>query len=138
MEYKHIWFGLICGGIVNILVNVSLVLFLFYETFASLLPAILCCVLAAFLLKSDKWKSLGVSALFAFVGFIAVEILLSSVGVIMYFYRMKYSGATEMSLGFGLVAFMHHIVYLACFAIGTIIACILTAIKKKQSNANTA
>ena len=135
LNKKYIWFGLICGGVVSITVNASLLLFLFFsETGISFLLPLLCIAFAAFLLKSDKWKSFWLSNLFSFIGFVLGEVLFANIGVLMYFYRMKYGDVTDTSLGFGFVALILYFLHFLCLVIGTIIAAVFTAVKIKRSN----
>ena len=132
MKNNHIWRGLVCGSIVSLMVNFSLVLFLFCENFDSLLPLPFVAILVSLFMIFDNWEKFFKAIGFAFCGFIAIEIIIIRTGILMYFYQMKYSGATEMSLGFGVVAVIHHFVCFIFFVIGAIIACILTAIKKAK------
>ena len=132
MKHKHIWFGLFCGCAVSIIENLTFALFTFYEMWVSFSPALLCCVLAIILLKTDNGKAYVVSILFVIVGYIAVELMVISVGIPLRLYRITYNDASEIPLGNGVIQAMSLIIHWASLAIGFLIAGILTVIEKRK------
>ena len=136
MKRKHILAGAMCGGITSILLNLSIIFFIFIESevlfFVSFLPAFFCCAIIVFLLKNTSWKGFFKGTIFAFIIFWAAEIVLLTTGVIRYFYRLQY-GDIEMAPVFGVIVIMYHIIYFVLNVIGASIACILTAIKIKST-----
>lgn len=137
MKYKYILNGVICGSTASIIINLSLVLFLFIESeiffIVSFLPALFYCTLVIALLKSASWRPFIVSVISALISFLTTEIILSNIGIMMHFYRLQY-GDVEMHRVFGVIAVAYYVTYFIFAAIGTIIACILTSMKIIKSN----
>lgn len=109
MENMHIYLGILYGIVTNIAVNVSIIAFIYDESFA-FLPAFFCCSLASLLLKSDNWKKFFISVLSAFFSFLAVD----------------------FSFFGGMMAVIHYIGSIAFFIIGVTIAFIFTALKIRR------
>ena len=133
MERKHIWYGLICGGMSTIFMNLSFILFIYSEAYVSFLPAVLICFLCVFLLRFDKMGSFFYSIFFAAISFISTNFLITFSGISLYVYRILF-GFSEFSLGDGILMVMCFLVYSKALIIGIIIACVLTVLKTRKVN----
>jgi len=126
------WFGLLCGSAISIMVNLSLIIFIFHEWAVFYFPAPLCILLALFFLKSDNWNKFAIAILFVLAGFVAAEIIIIDLGIIRFFYYIRDSDATRISKAFGLLALINYIIHFIFFVIGTIIAGILTGLEVRK------
>lgn len=134
---KPLFRGFICGVIGSITINLIHIFDFFYEISEIFVysPFVIMCIIVSLLTVKNNWKSLFMTILFMFIAFLLSEIIIVGFGVLRFFHQLKY-GTFELSMGSGILAVMLYGLSLSGSALGTVIACVITAIRIRKVETN--